>query len=265
MRSSLQSIGMSFVVAFTAAVPSTQAGITSGAYLPSLNTLPQQQGWSSVDEGGNGTPTVVGGTLNQGPTAYRRRQYWARNDLATDLSFDPVFISFTIKVNSSTYFENAAADNWRTGWDLFYVDRFGGAIGVGLAGSSNPNEPSGVRIHVGSDLSDPLSSEFVPFDTTSDFRTYTLISLPGVLALFADTQNTPSWDDDELLTFVPSDGLYTDPVGQAPPGYFYFGDGTSAGASETQLTSLTWGIVPAPSSVAALALGGVLAARRRRR
>ena len=258
MRSSLASIAMSFVVACTAAVPSAHAGITSGAYLPSLNTLPQQQGWSFVDEGGNGTPTVVGGTLNQGPTAYRRRQYWARNDLATDLSFDPVFISFTIKINSSTYFENAAANNWRTGWDLFYVDRFGGAIGVGLAGSSNPNEPSGVRIHVGSDLSNPLSSAFVPFDTTTNFVVYTLVAnaTTNTLVLSAGSQR---------LASVPLTGLYTDPVGQAPAGYFYFGDGTSAGASQTELTSLTWGIVPAPSSVAALALGGVLAARRRRR
>lgn len=223
-------------------------------YDPGLGTLPQAQSFVLVETGSlSPPPSISGGTLNQGLTAFAGEQYWQRGDMA--FNFDSGFtIEGTLRVLSSTYNPNAnGPGSQRSGYYLEAVDELGRRFTVGI-------DSGGVTVNTDSSLMTLNGIPRVPFDTTDGFHNYRVVVAAGVGSLFIDG------------TFfgVTPVGPVVDPT---LANRVLFGDQTTAANSQAQLSFFQYGAhtvaaVPEPSTFALL---GVAAAsftgylRRRRR
>lgn len=228
----------------------TAALATIVNYNPSLNTLPDTQGFSFSDSGGSGTPTVSGGILNQGPTSFAGTQFWFRNDVA--FNFDTGFaIEVNIKIISSSYDPNAAgAGSQRSGWYMEGTDALGRRFIIGI-------DSNGVVVNTDATLMTSNGMQFRGFDMTNAFHDIRLVVSGGVGTLFVDSVARGSTAVGPVV-----DSSIADRV--------FFGDGSGGGNSQTQLSLFRYSdssVIPEPGTASYVGLGivslvGVLLRRK---
>jgi hypothetical protein len=215
-------------------------------YDPSLNTLPDMQGWSFFEPFNPPAPSVSGGTLFQGPTG-SQDQFWDATDIVNDFLNGPTFIlEAQLKVIHSGY-GFLADGSWRTGYDIYAADKTGKLFVIGIA-------DTGVRMSARDNRD---SSPFVSFDTTSAFNTYRLTVSNGIANLYINGNQIISLSADSIPYEIPNLVL--------------FGGGGTGGGSQTQLKFLRYNLsqaTPEPgvlSLLAGLAVSGVGFGFRHRR
>jgi hypothetical protein len=97
----LRTVSLGIALYFVSTVATRATTIT---YNPSLNTLPQSQGFTftEADPASPAPPSVSGGVLFQGPTTTSGLEFWQRNDVP--FNFDNGFtMEVKLKVISSSY------------------------------------------------------------------------------------------------------------------------------------------------------------------
>ena len=199
------------------------AGPWQGVYEPALTTLPQDQGWTYVDDGGAPTPEASTGILHHGPSGDAALHFWPRLDIPIDLD-QGVVVEWGLKILDSTYEEPwAHNDHWRTGYSLHVGDDDTRRFVIGIAADA-PH--TGVIIT--NTLGWPLSSStsFISFDPTDDFHHYRFEVLAGLGSLYIDGMPMAS-----LAIGAPWGG---DPAG------LRFGDSTSTGWCEAEMLYLRY-------------------------
>ncbi|MFN9969718.1 MAG: hypothetical protein ACK58T_07465, partial [Phycisphaerae bacterium] len=174
--------GLLLLISISCSFGSESIGqIWTGGYDPSLGTLPTNQGWQYIQDGAPSPPPIVAsGVLQQGPTSFTGYQYWQRSDVIADFSsVSGQVIRADVKIKSSTYSPGGLAGTWRTGYTILSVDSFGRTMALGIS-------DTGVRISVDGFLADSWSSPLIALDTTSTFRSYTMVGVNSVYKLFVD-------------------------------------------------------------------------------
>lgn len=202
------------------AAPGTATAAAVG-YDPSLGTLPELQGWTFVNGAPPPPPSVSGGILFQGPTGDITTQWWQRQGLG--ISCQTGFaMEIVIKVISSNY-TIVGNGTQRSGFTFEAVDNRGRRISLSLAGS-------GVTLNTDATLQPNNGIPHLPFSTGGTFHRYTVTAQSGRISLFID---------DTLRATTPvGDTLY---AGTADTNLVYFGDGTGAAGSQTQIRSVRYG------------------------
>lgn len=198
-------------------------------YDPGLNSLPQAQGFTLIeDPPASPTPSVGGGFLNQGQTTLSGDQFFERSDVP--FNFDSGFtLAVTLKVASSTYNPNGGGPgSQRSGWYMEGIDEMGRRFTIGV-------DSGGVVVNTDPNLL--LSNGFSvrPFDTTNAFHRYRLVVSGGMGTLFIDGA---------AVGAAPVGGV----VDPGSSNRVYFGDGTASGNSQTQLSFFQYADSPLPES-----------------
>ena len=217
------------------------------AYDASLGTLPEAQGWSLDNRGGNPAPTVIGNALHQNASATSSVQRWYADDESLDFEdTSEVVVEAELKIISSTYKEFASSGKWRTGYAISLMDRDLRFFHVGIASN-------GVRIANDWNWEDGNSSSFVPFDTTGAFNVYRFEVSSGMGQLFIN--------DSPIVSL--SVGAINSPPDLL--GSVNFGDESLRGESQAELHYFRY--VPEPSTLILLCMGafGFLSHGGRRR
>lgn len=201
-----------------------------GEYNPRLGTPPEAQGWSLVTGGTQPPPvTVINGQLFQGPTTAPQYQYWLRTDMPINFGTRAGFaIELRLKIISSPIVPGGFANTWRTGYTVVATDNQGRTVHFGIA-------DTGVRLANDAQAGNNASTPLVSVDTTSGFRTYTL--------LVNDTGTRLLVDGVQVATLP----LTAPGTGGNELNYIFFGDGTSSTGNQSVLEGLRWGIVPSPA------------------
>ncbi len=201
-----------------------------------LGTLPSAQGWT-FDGSYNAPMSVSGGQLTMGPTTVSGTTYW-NHDLVEPLNFatQTAYIEATVRL-SGAGFGNVSGYR-RGGFSLYIQDSAGmwmiADVGDGHISLGNDNNRT----------SDPVMA----FDMTDAFHTLRLEAGPlGARLLVDGTQ---------MLTLELGGGAAGSAGG-------WWGDGTIL-ASASQIEVRHAELVPTPSAVALMGLGGLVATRRRR-
>ena len=201
-----------------------------------LGTLPSAQGWT-FDGSYNAPMSVSGGQLTMGPTTVSGTTYW-NHDLVEPLDFatHTAYIEATVRL-SGAGFGNVSGYR-RGGFSLYIQDSAGmwmiADVGDGHISLGNDNNRT----------SDPVMA----FDMTDAFHTLRLEAGPlGARLLVDGTQ---------MLTLELGGGAAGSAGG-------WWGDGTIL-ASASQIEVRHAELVPTPSAVALMGLGGLVATRRRR-
>jgi hypothetical protein len=221
MHLSAAVLNVSMIVGLAA---SAQAQVWLGSYDPALGTFPSAQGWQLVEfQGVSPAPTVSGGVLRQGPTSFDGYQYWTRSDIGAFFATSQSWVvESRVKIISSTFGPGGFPNTWRAGYGVTLKDAVGRNISLGIS-------DSGVRISVELNLNNAQSSSFIPLDTTSAFRTYRMVVNSSGLELLVDGT---------LTATLPLGGTSSE-INE-----FFFADGTSSGASQSELSLLRWGVIP---------------------
>lgn len=210
---------------------------TINSYDASLNTLPQEQGWTFRGGSLNPAPSVSGGVLTINRVDVREPQEWSRADLVND--FSPTartfFLETSIKVDRSGY-AAVTGPGWRAGYHIEASDSIGRHFILGLA-------ENGFRLSNDlANLDDDKSSPFINFDTMSGFNTYRLEVSGGTGHLYVNG---------DLKTSLALGA--TNP----PQNRVLFGSGVTILTSQTQMQYLRYGVVPAPHALLTALIGMV--------
>lgn len=233
---------------FICTLPIPAAGNTV-IYNPALGTLPQEQGFTfGQDTPVSPAPSISGGILYQGLTSFSGEQWFEKNDVP--FNFDDGFIlEATLKVISSTYEPNAGGPgSQRSGYYMDATDELGRRLCIGI-------DSGGVTVNTDATAMMTNGITRVSFNTTDAFHHYRCVVDSGMETLFID----------DIL-------IGSTPVGAALyPGIanrVYFGDGTGAGNSETQLSLFTYtDAVPEPTTMVLFGCGiaGMVGTKRRKK
>jgi hypothetical protein len=228
-------------------------------YDASLGTLPEAQGFTRVDTGEAPNPTVSGGILHQGPTSGaipNGNQYWKAPSVL--VNFDNFVMEARLKIIFSNYVpDGGGAPGYdRYGYYFQIGDKDEHFFTIGLT-SDGPGPRNGIAITSDDAASRGSGVPLTAFDTTDDFHIYRFEVKNGQGSLFIDHNLFAST-----------------PIGAAYPGlgvsnYVLFGDGSSTGISESELTYFQIGTdaTPEPGAIAffgALILSGVVGLKRLR-
>jgi hypothetical protein len=208
-------------------------------YDASLGTLPHDQGWEYYENTNTQAPppSISGGVLRLGPTTagvqgYRRSDYAIDFDIGVDLMAN-------LRIVNSTVWE--AGTTRRAGYYLFIGDHLGRIVTVGIGSD---------RIFLGSDNTH-ANGGIMPVDTTAAFNDYSLTVRSDGAHL--------SMNGNHLLSVA------LGPTNLSLANTVWFGDLSGVAFSESEMTYLSYAPVPEPATMAALGIGALLVARRRRK
>lgn len=215
------------------------AGSAHASYLtynPSLGTLPQSQGWSSLGTY-NAPMAVSGGQLTYGPTTVGGTTFWGHAPTDTiNFATETIFIEARIRLTGAD-FGNFSGFR-RGGFSLYLEDDAGRWIIADLGDN---------RLSLGNDntrLSDPVAT----FNLTTEFHTVRLEAGPAGGRLLVD--GVPQ------MTLA----LGTGAAGGAQGSW---GEATTlANANLIEVQHATF--IPAPGSLALAGICSLAVARRRR-
>jgi hypothetical protein len=189
-------------------------------YNPGLGTIPDSQGWTRIANGDPPEPSVSGGVLLQGPTGVGNRQYW-RAKSPSDIDFTTGFTAeFDLKVISSSSTTVGNATKYRAGWEAEFADSYGRCLEIAIGSDT-------IILNNDGNYTIGPNSVTVPFDSTSGFHHYQLVSNGGLACLFVDGYPTLSID-------IGATGS-SDPIAGAG-----FGDESAYVTSQTELGYLRY-------------------------
>ncbi|MBX3381005.1 MAG: hypothetical protein KF805_13005 [Phycisphaeraceae bacterium] len=191
-----------------------------GVYDPSLGTLPDAQGFSRVqDPAVQAEPTVSSGVLHQGLTVFNGIQGWNRTDTVIDFSGSAAYeLVARLRVIASTYVQDVGDNTHRYGYYIWSSDAHGRRLALGFSSSAVAFDTQFV---LGDNNPAPIALN------TSPVRTYRVVASGGTGKLLVDGV---------LRLTVP-----LGPADIDEPNNLFFGDGTYAGESKTELLSLRFG------------------------
>jgi hypothetical protein len=224
-------------------VPFAVVGIASSSdafvYDASLLTLPTQQGWSLHETGASSPPPFLSGaSLHMGPKAVGGVQAYRRNDMALNFTMGFAMIGVVRIINSDLYLQGG---NRRAGYYLFAGDQNGRQIAVGITND---------RVFLGTDASQNQVPAYM-MDTTSGFNTYHVRSHGNTVTLAVN-------GIDRITANLGATNL-------TMANYAWFGGVSSVTAQESLTNYVGYTMVPEPATMAALGLGALVLAKRRRR
>jgi len=217
------------------------------AYVASLNTLPQAQGFQYVDNPeGAPPPTIAGALLLQGPTTNFGQQFWLSPVVGRIVFDEDFYMEATLRVDSSTYDVPTEGGIHRAGYHLLATDEIGRRLFLSIASTG---------VFLNTDQEGELTNG-IPFTAMSiagGFHTFRVSTQGGHALLSVDGAAVGQ------TLFGPS--------GIATPNLIAFGDISNLGSSQTALARFAYAsAVPEPSSWVLMALAlPVLAMRRRYR
>ncbi len=203
-------------------------------YDPSLGTLPEQQNLVRVDNGLATNPSIAGNIFFQDTTNnLGARQWWYST---ADFNSMPInFIDgFTMEINlwviSSGYNPNIGNGNRRAGYEVGSLDNQGRYLSINITST-------GIWLDYSSNSTANGGTVFTPFDSTTGFNNYRLISQGNTATLYINGS---------LFLTTPLGGI----VDSGPSGAF-FGENTAAEGSQTQLSLFRFSssAVPFPTSI----------------
>ena len=240
-------------VGLAVAVILASQGLLNAAvvYDASLNTLPDAQGWSVFELGGNPTPTVSDGLLHQNaPAVNSVFSYFADTGVIDFDTSSAIVMDVDLRVTESGYHTFVSPNRFRTGYAFAVTDAKDRLFLVAIASG-------GVQMTSHSDWLLAYSTSFHSFDTTSAFHNYRLEIADGSAELYIDGSPVMTLGAGTAQSYP-----------QPWTNTARFGDVSLSAGSVTDLRSASFGQVPEPTSLAiwsAIALGGLGLAYRRRR
>jgi hypothetical protein len=192
-----------------------------GCYDAGLNTLPEQQGWTVVNNLPDNPPVILNDLLISDTTVLQYL-YWSRTDKYICFPADQgVIVEFELKINTSQYVE-ISENRWRTGYAVWITDYQGRTCSIGIA-------DTGVILSNHFDWIYTNSSLFVPYNTTDGFHVYRFVVQNNIAQLKIDGNPVVS--------------LAVGAVGQDTPNTILFGDGTYHAAHNAELAYLRYGVI----------------------
>lgn len=235
------------------------AGILTQTYDAGLGTFPVDQSFTQTDIPVPGPALVVqGGLLHQDTRGHRQPNFGAGYQFFTgqhapaDLT-SGLHISMELQVVESSYDPDfngfGSTDSRSAGYGILAVDNLGRIAAVGIT-------DTGVFLNNDFEILDAEGSAFVPFDPTDALHTYEVsISALGI-SLEIDGN--------------PIASLQLGSTGEFPPNFGRVGFGdvfddrfSAPTESVTDLAEFSYTILPEPTGILMMGLGGVLSLGRR--
>jgi hypothetical protein len=191
-----------------------------GCYDAGLNTFPEQQGWTVVNNLPDNPPVILNDLLISDMTVLQYL-YWSRTDKYICFPADQgVVVEFELKINTSQYVE--ISDNrWRTGYAVYIGDYQGRLCSVGIAAT-------GVVLSNDYNWTHTNSSLFVPYNTTDGFHVYRFVVQNKIAQLKIDGNPVVS--------------LAVGAANQDTHNIVLFGDPTYHALSNTEMKYLRYGV-----------------------
>lgn len=206
------------------------------SYHASLNTLPENQGWTYINTGGTIPVSVSGGILSHGPTATSTNSYWTQTLESS--------VNFTTGTWSIEGDVNILAASWSPGAGAVYRGGYSQLLSD-AAGRWAIMEVSSDRIRLRNENIGSTSPTYL-FNTVSGFHQYKLEVGPTGARVYLDGA--------QILSSALGTG--------STPRSAFFADATGYGSYNGQIRSMV--VIPAPGAGAMLGLTGLCVGRRRR-
>lgn len=202
------------------------------AYDASLGALPEVSGWTYMDLAPSAqVPVVSAGVLLSRATTNPDARWWQRSDLA--FGFRTGFaMEIVLRAVTSTYNNNIGDGTQRSGYYLDATDSLGRRLSLGIA-------RAGLTLNTDNVLSPTNGIPLIhPVDDAFHLYRVAVIADSAILSV-----------DGARVGATVLGG-----TGGGDPNLIYFGDGTSAAASEVEIQRVRYGDAAATAAVGAEAV-----------
>jgi hypothetical protein len=191
-----------------------------GWYDAGLNTLPEQQGWTVINNPPATQPSIQDNVLYSNSIELQYL-YWTQTDKYICFpDSHGIVVEFQLKINSSQYI--LSSDRWRTGYSVWVSDYQGRTFRIGIA-------DTGVILSNDYDWLNINSSSFVPYNTTNGFHLYRFVIQDNIGQLQIDGNKVVS--------------LEAGSVNATTPNMVLFGDATMLASHDAEMTYIRYGVI----------------------